>query len=308
MRAKIACLVITAIACTHAYAACEDKFAAGVGPRIEVKADLNKATFICYDFYAVMTSGVTRTALWSAEHLTAESVEEAHSIKRVDSFHPDENIPPDDRAELADYKHSGWDQGHNSPSGDQPTAESQYQSFSLANMVPQNPDNNRHLWQGVEISGRALAKYDGDIYEVTGPLFIGTRGRIGGRVEVPNYMWKAIYDPKRGAGVYVTRNAAGDAFSIISVADFILISGIDPFPALDSVTKQRVFNLPAPRPSGQKLDAGPVSEAALGLGGEVSSVDGPVTELGGETTGYARRSAEHIARHTAWQVVKHALY
>jgi endonuclease G, mitochondrial len=68
------------------------------------------------------------------------------------------------------------------------------------------------------LASRLLTRYDGETYVVTGPMFIGKRGRIGGRVEVPNYVWKAAYDPQRDAGAYITRNAPGNEYGCCSVA------------------------------------------------------------------------------------------
>ena len=37
---------------------------------------------LCYEAFAVMYSGVSRTPLWSAEHLTRDSLERAKEVKR----------------------------------------------------------------------------------------------------------------------------------------------------------------------------------------------------------------------------------
>ena len=63
------------------------------------------------------------------------------------SGHADANLPNDDRAELSDYVRSGFDRGHMAPNGDMPTRSGQYESFTLANMVLQNPNNNRYIWE-----------------------------------------------------------------------------------------------------------------------------------------------------------------
>ena len=102
-------------------------------------------------------------------------------------------------------------------SGDMPTETSQHESFSLANMIPQDPKNNQILWQGIEEATRTLASRDGEVYVVTGPIFEGSSlERLNGRVLVPAFVFKAIYDPVRKDGRRVcdaecTRHGVSDA-------------------------------------------------------------------------------------------------
>lgn len=104
-----------------------------------------KTQQICYQAYGLIHSGITRTPLTAAEHLTKEKLTTPHP-GRKNTFHPDPNLPPSDRAELEDYKGTRYDRGHQAPSGDMPDEKSQYESFSLANMIPQDPNSNRNLW------------------------------------------------------------------------------------------------------------------------------------------------------------------
>jgi endonuclease G len=85
----------------------------------------DKTRELCYAGFAVLHSGVTRTPLWSAEHLTQDRITAARGLTRQGEFHPDPNVPEAERAELSDYARSGFDRGHMSPSGDMPTIESQ---------------------------------------------------------------------------------------------------------------------------------------------------------------------------------------
>lgn len=289
---------------------CPQFFAGGQAPDLR-RADLaERGHALCFGFYSVVESGVSRTAIWSAEHLTRASVEAAHQQKRVDAFHAESAIIPRDRAEREDYLGSGRDEGHMSPSGDMPDERSQYESFSLSNMIPQSPDNNRHLWQGIEIATRALAKYDGDLYVVTGPAFIGPRASVGRGVEVPTHVWKAIYDPRRGAAAYVTRNQAGEAYAVISIAELTRLVGVDPFPALTDQMKQTAMALPTPRPGGRRLSIGPVLDGQLGLGpsSQISSVYGPVAPLEEEGRTRERWADERLARDAARTLVRALRY
>lgn len=229
---------------------CPQHFVDGTPPAL-LKPQLAQGTqALCYEQFAVLHSGVVRTPLWSAEHLTRDEVESAEQLKRRNSFHHEARLPPDDRAELADYTRSGYDRGHMSPSGDMATPHARYQSFSLANMIPQNPCNNEVLWEGIESAVRDLASAEGEIYVVTGPIYEGTDiPFLNDRVGVPSRIYKAVYDPvRRAAAAYVTPNADGMEWQAISINQLAQITGIDPFPTIPAEIKAVAMPLPAPQP------------------------------------------------------------
>lgn len=224
-----------------------------------------KTREIKYEEFAVLHSGVSRTPLWSAEHLTATQVDAARTLKRRNAFHADPQLPPDERAELNDYARSGFDRGHMAPSGDMPTQTAQQESFSLANMVPQNPKNNQTLWLAIEEATRVEAESDGELYIVTGPLFEGQDlERINGRVLVPTAVFKAIYNPviRKGAA-YVTSNAPGMLYQTLSIADLEKRSGINLFPTLPQTVKLVKMQLPAPIPRGARTRNPPIEVHTL---------------------------------------------
>ena len=189
----------------------------------------------------------------------------ARTLKRRNAFHADPQLPPDERAELSDYARSGFDRGHMAPSGDMPTAEAQQESFSLADMVPQDPNSNRTLWQAIEEATRAEAERDGELYVVTGPLFEGQAlERINGRVLVPTAVFKAIYDPALGKGAaYVAPNAPGMLYQTMSIADLEKRSGINLFPALTPKIKSVKMRLPVPMPHGGRSRNPPIEVDTL---------------------------------------------
>src|SRR3954454_22433987 len=83
--------------------ACPEHFAEGRAPAL-VEAKLTRRTHVlCYSGYAVLFSGLTRTPLWSAGHLTQQRVAASRGQDRVNAFHPDAKLPPEDRSELSDY-------------------------------------------------------------------------------------------------------------------------------------------------------------------------------------------------------------
>jgi endonuclease G len=227
---------------------CSDHFVGGDAPRftnLKLAADARE---LCFNVFTVMHSGITHTPLWSAEHLEAANVAAAQQLSRENSFHPETRLPAGERAELADYARSGFDRGHMAPNGDMPDRDSQYDSFSLANMVPQDGENNRHLWAAIEGAVRKLAKRDGELYVVTGPAFLGSDVKRIGKVLVPTHLYKLVWDPRRKAGAaWFVENAADVKANVVPIPELERIIGIDLLPALSAQDKERVLDLPAVR-------------------------------------------------------------
>lgn len=207
-----------------------------------------RTQLLCYRAYAVLYSAQTRTALWSAERLTKEAVEAARSLPRDSDFYEEERLPAADRARLQDFSRSGMDRGHLAPSGDFADKVSQAESFSLANVVPQNSVSNRRTWSHIETSTRRLARQYGAIQVVTGPAFSKTSATLNSRVRIPDFLWKAIYVPGVGAAAYIVRNDATPAYSAISIDELAHFTGVDPFPALTRAQRSQPIDLPAPTP------------------------------------------------------------
>lgn len=235
-----------------AYAGCDVDYWNGDMPIIQKQSMKQYASAECMQAYAIGYSGVTRTPLWSAEHLTRDNLYAAKRMRRKNSFHANESIPSGQRAELSDFARSGYDRGHMSPSGDMPNADAQYESFALSNMIPQNPNNNRNLWEGIESATRTLAIDHGDLYVITGPLFIGDRlKRLHGHVLVPTMIYKAIYDPSTKTGAaYLVNNEAGMSYKVVTLAQIESMAGMTLFPSLSSRVKAAGMDLPKPTPHG----------------------------------------------------------
>ena len=233
-------------------AACAQFFPGGQPPEVTNPKLAQRTTLLCNDAYAALASGVTRGALWSAERLTATSLAAARGIPRQGAFHPDGRLPRADRAQLDDYRRSGYDRGHMAPSGDMPDTRAQQQSFALSNMVPQTPELNRGPWERIERAVRRLAARQGELYVVTGPAFQGQQVQSIGPdgVLVPSSTWKAVHDPKAGGtGAYLCSNAAAPRCKTVSVAALARGVGIDPFPAVSERMKWTAMTLPRPERS-----------------------------------------------------------
>ncbi|UGQ48643.1 DNA/RNA non-specific endonuclease [Massilia endophytica] len=240
-------------ACGWAFAACPQHYMQGRAPEIRNEKLAKGTQELCYKVFGVMHSGLTRTPLWSAEHLTAPNVAAASELSRENSFHPEPRLPRGQRAELADYARSGFDRGHMAPNGDMPDRESQQQSFSLANMVPQDSENNRHVWSGIEQAVRKMAKKEGDLYVLTGPAFLGGQLQKVGNVLVPSHLYKVVYSPRQGAGgAWFVENAADARPEILSIAQLESRIGINLLPSLTPSRKEIMLRLPKPKAGKRK--------------------------------------------------------
>lgn len=83
--------------------------------------------FLCFEAFAVGYSGHSKTALWSAEHLTSNQILVANKLKRYDSFHEEQQLPDSVKTYLVDYQHTPYDRGHLAPNADMATLTAQYE-------------------------------------------------------------------------------------------------------------------------------------------------------------------------------------
>jgi endonuclease G len=226
-------------------ARCQDQYWQGQAPSIVNAALSQKTRELCFEGFTVMHSGVTRTPLWVAEYLTSARLKQARGLDRQDSFHEETQLPDAERATLSDYRASGYDRGHMAPNGDMATRQQQSESFSLSNMVPQSPTNNREVWRNLEEATRALVTQEGEAYVVTGPAFLGQTLQRTKRVLVPSHVYKVVYFPKRQASsAYWAPNDESGSVEVISLADLEQKIGLKVLPRLSASVRQRRVNLP----------------------------------------------------------------
>ena len=140
-----------------------------------------------------------RQAKWTLEIIDPDYTE----LERADNFRPDYRVPEMFRADLADYKGSGYDRGHLVASANQREVELQNsETFLLSNMSPQVPDFNRGLWKQLEEATRKLnaKKNILETYVICGPLFyfdkatelIGSEDDNGVSLPIPHAYFKSI--------------------------------------------------------------------------------------------------------------------
>ena len=227
--------------------ACPNFFVGGDEPAIAASLT-TRTTEVCHTEYVILDSGVTKGPLYSAQHLTAAQVAGAEAISRYGSFHQEKGIPYADRSQSSDYTNSGYDRGHMTPAGDESTLDSEYESFSMGNIVPQVHTLNAGNWARIEADVRDLATQLGEVYVVTGPAFADSHVPTIGthQVWVPEYTWKAVYEPGIGAGAYVCTNDTKQTCTVVSIDDITALTGVDPFPMLSGSIKANAISLPTP--------------------------------------------------------------
>ncbi|MBP0639680.1 DNA/RNA non-specific endonuclease [Cupriavidus sp. AcVe19-6a] len=215
---------------------CPQFFAQGAVPLVR-NAQRLKPRALCFEAFAVLHSGTTKTPVYVAERLNAERVADAQDEERTNRFFADARLPRTERAELDDYKSSGYDRGHMAPAGDMPNATAMAQSFSLANTVPQAPQNNRKSWAGIEKATRKFVlRAKGDVYVITGPVFgAATPTIIGpGQVWVPQYLFKLVYDSQthRAWAHWIENSDSARAGQPITYRELVKRTGVEFLPGV----------------------------------------------------------------------------
>lgn len=177
---------------------CRQFFANGKPPVIQLSEKLrHRPRALCFGAFAVFHSGSSRTAIYVAQRLNRSILLDARNNQRTNRFYADARLPRTERAELEDYQDSGFDRGHIAPAGDMAKDESMAQSFSLVNIVPQAPINNRKTWAAIEKATRKyVMRAKGDVFVITGPVFGNNPAMIGdNNVWVPQHLFKLVYEP-----------------------------------------------------------------------------------------------------------------
>ncbi|NLS97325.1 MAG: DNA/RNA non-specific endonuclease [Planctomycetaceae bacterium] len=152
--------------------------------------------------YAVAVDGRTRIPLWVQYELRRSELDGPGS--RDDSeFEADDSLPLNARAELSDYRHSGFDRGHMAPAGDMKRSQDVMDdSFLLSNIAPQVGSGfNRHIWRLLEEAVRDWVREREQLTIITGPVFAPDGDntvsyKVVGEhnVAVPTHFFKIVVD------------------------------------------------------------------------------------------------------------------
>ncbi|GAB2536949.1 DNA/RNA non-specific endonuclease [Rufibacter soli] len=148
--------------------------------------------------YALSYSRDRGIANWVSWHVSKDWLGDA---PRQDDFRIDAALPADwYRVSSSAYTGTGFDRGHNIPSGDRTnTQEANSATFLMTNILPQAPTHNRELWSNLEEYTRQLVNAGQEVYVIMGSYGTGGTGSNGpantianGRVTVPSNIWKVL--------------------------------------------------------------------------------------------------------------------
>lgn len=153
--------------------------------------------------YSLAFDASRRNPMWVYEHLTADSLK--GNVDRSNSeFKEDENLAKHLRAQLNDYKGSGFDRGHMASAADHKSnSEVMDDTFYMSNMCPQCPKFNRGYWASLEKRVRDLTRDYKNVYVISGPLYLPNVEEDGKRfvkyqviglnnIAVPTHFFKVL--------------------------------------------------------------------------------------------------------------------
>lgn len=224
---------IASAAIAGSFDQCLEQFPENKPPVVEETRFQGSLRALCYDSFAILHSGTTKSPVYAIEKLNRARIIDADE-KRGNRFFADARLPMADRAQLDDYKGSGYQKGHMAPAADMPTPAAMAQSFSLANMIPQNGSHNQGTWSKIEKATRDYAmRATGDVYVFTGPLYLKTDWQTSfevgaGAVKIPSHVFKVVLDAQtKKSWVHVSENRSGVTQGPpMTYKEFVELSGL----------------------------------------------------------------------------------
>jgi DNA/RNA endonuclease G (NUC1) len=225
---------------------------------------------VTHEGYVLEHDARGKIPLWVCESLDPAFFL-ANAVRR-NPFEPDPTLEGQPRAELADYRGSGFDRGHMTASADRLSTQAlNDQTFFLSNMVPQNGPLNSGFWARLEAAVRGFAE-DGLVHDakaITGGFFYDPAEedpatadglipveQIGpGLVAVPTHLFKIVVGRNTSnewqAIAFVVENrrpANGLPFAktIVAIDWLEERAGLNFMPDLDPADEQSLEQVPSP--------------------------------------------------------------
>jgi len=200
---------------------------------------------LCRKGFLLAYSSKYKTPLWVIEHLTAEKAQ--GNLPIYNKFQTDPDLKEGERAELDDYKDSGYDREQMASAANMKwDQQAMMECFYLSNMVP-HKDKRTNL--ELEERIRNLAINRGALYIFAGPIYedgvLKTIGR--NKVAVPTHLYKIIYDPYKVEAIAFIMpnekaNMADMAKYIVTIRDVERKTGLNFLSNIDEQVQEVVKN------------------------------------------------------------------
>ncbi len=117
-------------------------------------------------------------------------------IKERPRFYREDELPKEYQVLYSDYTNSGYDRGHLAPDADFDYNDEDLKLiYTLANIIPQDPNVNRYFWSDAEYQERLVAASLGELSVINGVVFDENPDYIGeNRMAVAKAFWKILYN------------------------------------------------------------------------------------------------------------------
>jgi len=139
-------------------------------------------------------------------------------------FYEESSLDANSRATYSDYTNSGYDRGHLAPDASFDwSQESLDSTYSLANIIPQVPEVNQHMWVDVENYERSKAVDLGTVNILNIVKYSNTPTRIGAnQIAVSEGYYKVLYKDEYQECFYyandLNASSNGDTLALHQVA------------------------------------------------------------------------------------------
>ena len=143
---------------------------------------------ICYDY-------TYKSAKYVAYTLDG-SLMDSVNIDDRPSFYTEDDIPEEYQVIYSDYTNSGYDRGHLAPDAAFDYNEEDLDLiYTLANIIPQDPNVNRYFWKKAEYQERLVAASLGELSVINGVVFDENPEYIDeDKIAISKGYWKILYN------------------------------------------------------------------------------------------------------------------